>query len=94
MAIAGEADPSAVVELSNWFDEVYKPAISQVEGVRLVRRFEVIGEPNKFVALIDVETPDVCSSDRYLERREQSGAERRFGKLRNLIARIYEQEAK
>lgn len=94
MAIAGQAPESAVADLARWFDDVYKPAIAKVDGVRLVRRFIAVGEPDKFVALIDLENADVCTSESYLEQREKCGAERRFGRLRGLIAKVYEQEGK
>ena len=89
LALAGEGP--ATIELARWFDSVYAPAIRNVQGVRLVRRFDPVGEPTKFVALIDLERADVCSSEAYLEQRERSGAERHFGRLNGLISRVYEQ---
>jgi hypothetical protein len=94
LAIAGEAPEATIADLARWFDETYKPKLRNVEGVRLVRRFDAVGEPNKFVALIDLEHPDVCSSEAYLEQREQCGAERRFGRLKGLISKVYEYEQK
>lgn len=93
-AVTGQAPEAAIVDLARWFDETYKPAISKVEGVRLVRRFDAVGEPDKFVALIDIESPDVLTSDAYLEQREKCGAERKLGRLRGAITRVYEQEAR
>jgi hypothetical protein len=90
MAITGQAQEAGVSDLARWFDDVYKPAIANVEGVRLVRRFTAVGEPDKFVALIDVDSPDVLISESYLEQREKCGAERRFGRLRGSIAKVYE----
>ena len=92
MAIAGQGTQESVAELARWFDEVYRPALRKVDGVRLVRRFAPIGDAAAFVALIDVEQPDVCSSDAYFACREQTGAERRFGRLRGLVAKVYQQE--
>ena len=92
LAIAGEGPPDMVKELGRWFDDIYAPAIRNVDGVRLVRRFDPVGEPSQFVALIDLDGPTICSSDVYLERREQCGAERRFGRLSGLISKIYQQE--
>lgn len=92
MALAGEGSTAGVAELARWFDSVYAPAISKVKGVRLVRRFDPVGEPTKFVALIDLENAGVSSSDAYLEQREKCGAERRFGRLSGLVAKVYEQE--
>jgi hypothetical protein len=89
-AIAGEGQPQTIAELNRWFDEVYKPKLRNVKGVRLVRRFDPVGEPNKFVALIDFDSADVLSSEAYLEAREQTGAERRFGRLSGLVAKLYE----
>jgi hypothetical protein len=92
LAITGESAEKTVADLAEWFDGVYAPAMRKVQGVRLVRRFNPVGEPNKFVALIDVDDANVCSSDAYLEQREQCGAERRFGRLSGLISKVYEQE--
>ena len=92
LAVAGEGPENGVADLARWFDGVYAPAIRKVEGVRLVRRFDPVGETNKFVALIDLDDANVCSSDAYLEQREQCGAERRFGRLTGLISRVYEQQ--
>lgn len=89
MAVTGEGPAAA--ELARWFDSVYAPAIGKVEGVRLVRRFDPVGEPTKFVALIDLEDANVCSTEAYLEQRERCGAERHFGRLNGLISRVYEQ---
>ncbi|MGZ5257629.1 MAG: hypothetical protein ACXWC0_08320 [Burkholderiales bacterium] len=92
LALAGESSGQTVADLARWFDGIYAPALRKVDGVRLVRRFDSVGEPNKFVALIDLDHADVCSSDAYLECREQCGAERRFGRLRGFISKVYEQE--
>jgi hypothetical protein len=91
MAVTGEGPAATVAELAHWFDNVYAPAIRKVEGVRLVRRFDPVGEPTKFVALIDLEHANTCASDAYLEQRERCGAERRFGRLNALISKVYEQ---
>jgi hypothetical protein len=94
IAVAGRATPETAGELFRWFDDVYRPALRRVDGVRQVRRFASADDANALVALVDIDSPEVCASDAYLAAREECGAERRLGRLRGLVHKPYQRERK
>jgi hypothetical protein len=61
-----DIDPAMEAEFHRWYEEEHIPERTAVPGFLTARRFRAIEGSPKFLALYDLESPDVLASEPYL----------------------------
>ena len=61
------ADDSREADWNRWYDEVHVPQMMTVPGFRSVTRFQERGTARRYLALYEVDGPEVFESERYRE---------------------------
>ena len=83
--------PDIEAEFNEWYDKEHIPALAAVPGVLSARRFRGTGN-RKYVALYDLETPDVVESDEWKKARQSEWTSRLQPQFRDhlrLVLRRY-----
>ena len=71
-----DVEPEWEEEFNRWYNEEHVPLLTKVPGVLSGRRFEAIeGEP-KYLALYELESPQVLESDAWAKARETRWTQR------------------
>lgn len=52
-----------------WYDGVHIPGMLSVPGITGVHRYQLLDDPAQFLAVYDIETPEVFDHPRYAEVR-------------------------
>ena len=60
-----EIDPEHEAEFNRWYDEEHVPERLAIPGFLSARRYRVIEGGPKYLALYELESPDVLQSDAY-----------------------------
>ncbi len=61
-----DIDPAMECEFHRWYEDEHIPERMAVPGFQRALRFRAISGGPKFLALYDIESPDVLRSDAYL----------------------------
>src|SRR5688572_2575958 len=61
-------DPADADELNRWYDEEHVPEKRATPGFRSARRFAHASEPGRFLAVYEVDDPDVVTSPAYMSQ--------------------------
>lgn len=61
-----DIDPALEAEFHRWYEEEHVPERMALPGFLSARRFRAIEGAPKFLALYDLESPDVLASEPYL----------------------------
>ena len=79
-------------EYNRWYNEIHLPEVLTVPGVLSGRRFRVQGEGVRYMALYELESPDVVASPAYLSWRANSASTQAWsGRFTVLRCLVYEQ---
>lgn len=76
LAVQTDPKPGEEGPFNAWYDEAHVPEILATDGFVLGRRFRAIGDPgdwSKYLAIYDIESPDVAASYQSLLDRFRSG---------------------
>ena len=60
-----DIDPAHEEEFNRWFTEEHFPAIVGFPGVLAGRRFRHVADPHKYLALYDLQSPQILDSPEY-----------------------------
>jgi hypothetical protein len=66
LLFTADIDPALEPEFHRWYEEEHIPERMAVPGFLTARRFRAIEGGPKFLAIYDLETPDVLASEPYL----------------------------
>jgi hypothetical protein len=61
------ADDALEAEWNRWYDEVHVPELLSVPGFHSATRFQERGAPRRYLALYEVDGPEVFETERYRE---------------------------
>jgi hypothetical protein len=71
-----EADPSDHDEFNDWYDTEHVLFVDIIDGYLNCRRFQSLADPSKFLALYDVTTLEVATSDETAKANESPWTDR------------------
>ena len=79
-------------EYHHWYNTLHMPEVLALPGVLSARRFRVHGEGCRFMALYDLASPDVVTSDPYVTWRANSKSTQMWSERFTTFQRlVYEQ---
>jgi hypothetical protein len=61
------ADEAREAEWNRWYEEVHVPELLTVPGFHSATRFQERGAPRRYLALYEVDGPEVFQTERYRE---------------------------
>ena len=61
-------DPADEAELHRWYDDEHIPEKRATPGFRSARRFAHASDPGRFLAVYEVDDPDVVTSPAYMSQ--------------------------
>ena len=67
-----EVDPAHDAEFNRWYDEEHVPERMACPGFLLARRFRSTGNPMKYLALYELESPQALETPEYLTMKVSS----------------------
>jgi hypothetical protein len=71
-----EADPSDHDEFNDWYDTEHVLFVDIIDGYLNCRRFQSLADPTRFLALYDVTTLEVATSDETAKANESPWTDR------------------
>ncbi|HEU0167027.1 MAG TPA: DUF4286 family protein [Chloroflexota bacterium] len=88
-----EVDPAFEEEFNRWYNEEHLPERLGCPGFLSARRFRIVEGTPKYLALYELESPDVLQSEAYLELRnpDTPWTLRVFEHLTTNIRNVYEE---
>ncbi|MEP7300113.1 MAG: DUF4286 family protein [Caldimonas sp.] len=79
-------------QYNHWYNEIHLPEVLRVPGVLSGRRFRIHGEGVRYMALYELESPDVVTSPLYVSWRANSASTQAWSERFSVFQRlVYEQ---
>jgi hypothetical protein len=68
LMVVVDIDPAREDEFNRWYDEEHVPEKRAAPGFRSARRFKHHTEPHRYLALYEIDDPDVVTSPEYMSQ--------------------------
>jgi antibiotic biosynthesis monooxygenase (ABM) superfamily enzyme len=77
-------------DFNDWYDKEHVPALASVPGCFRARRFLAVDGQPKYMAVYEIDTPDVIKSAAWAKARDTAWTEKIRPHLHNLERRVYQ----
>jgi antibiotic biosynthesis monooxygenase (ABM) superfamily enzyme len=77
-------------DFNDWYDNEHVPALASVPGCFQARRFLAVDGQPKYMAVYEIDTPDVIKSAAWAKARDTAWTEKIRPHLHNLERRVYQ----
>ena len=86
-----DIDPEVEEEFNRWYNEEHVPELMVIPGFLRARRFRAVEGKPRYLAMFDLESPDVLKSEAYLKLPVTEWRQRMRPHFRNLVRVIHEE---
>ena len=84
--IAGDIEQ----DFNDWYDQEHAPALASVPGCSRARRFLAVDGQPKYMAVYEIDSPDVIKSVAWAKARDTAWTEKIRPHMQNLDRRVYQ----
>lgn len=70
LTVRTDVDPKVEEEFNDWYNKDHIPALVEVEGINWARRYKIVEGKPRYLAIYDLENPDVLQTKEFEEARD------------------------